>query len=116
MSYITYCVHLIISDPPPVAGIRCWPNPARRRVELQVPLGSGTRIRILDVQGREILTATGPDFPAVGLVSSGENRVTWNTRDRRGRLVPSGRYWIEVVDRLGDGLPRRLVAPVMILR
>ncbi|MEO0079106.1 MAG: T9SS type A sorting domain-containing protein, partial [candidate division WOR-3 bacterium] len=63
-----------------------WPNPARQIVHLALGLPGhlrtpATRVRIFDVQGREVASAT-----ITG------TKGTWDLKDRRGRRVPAGVY------------------------
>ncbi|MCH7548671.1 MAG: aryl-sulfate sulfotransferase [Candidatus Krumholzibacteriota bacterium] len=68
------------------------PNPFNPSTVIgyEVPPGSAISIKIYDVAGR--LVATLMDQA----VSPGTGSVTWNGRDNRGRIVPSGVYFYKL--------------------
>jgi hypothetical protein len=83
-------------------GFRVLPNPARRRVLVQVPYAGAARsLRVFDVMGREVRTL------AVGV----RGVVEWDLRDRSGCRVPAGVYqvMIEPAGNAGDRCRRILV-------
>jgi hypothetical protein len=64
------------------------PAPARETLTLAYTLPRTARVRvaIYDAWGRRVAVL------CEGLAHVGTHAVTWDTRDRRGHLVPSGRY------------------------
>ena len=68
----------------------------------------GDRIDVLDVQGRVVRTIRAAPVPA-----GTEWRAAWDGRDRAGRPLASGRYWVRLRDRQGRASK---ATPVLILR
>jgi len=77
-------------EPLPRVHVACWPNPSRGAVYLQGDFDGAThRVSIYDVTGRQVRRLQLP--PGHGSF--------WDGRDRDGRPVAPGQYWL----RLGDG-------------
>jgi hypothetical protein len=74
------------------------PNPFNpsTRIDFELSAPSRVRLAIYDVTGREVAVLADGSFPA-GLVSR-----TWNGRDRDGRGVPSGPYFVRMVTDTGQ--------------
>ncbi len=77
-------------------GLRLWqpaPNPFSERVLLrwEGPAGQATTVTVVDALGRRVraFRATPP------------GAVTWDGRDDGGRVLPAGRYWVEISDAKG---------------
>jgi hypothetical protein len=71
------------------AGILgAWPNPSAGEIRLRVrPSGAGAlRLTVLDAEGRVVAVPFDARPPA------GERVLVWDGRDRRGAIVPAGRY------------------------
>jgi len=68
-------------------------NPSRGQTELVLTLAAGRDVRaeLLDATGRLVRTLWQGELPA------GTHQLPWNGRDDRGRPVPAGRYWAQVV-------------------
>ena len=89
--------------------IEAEPNPFRASTVIRyAAVGAGsTRLRVLDVDGREVVTLVDPRcFP-------GEHRVTWDGRDRSGTSAPAGLYLLQVEEARGS---RRGSGRVLLLR
>jgi hypothetical protein len=67
---------------------RIFPNPIRTAVTIELGLAAGMplRLAVYDLAGREVRTLVD------GNTSEGIHRVTWDTRDRWGRMVGSQTY------------------------
>jgi hypothetical protein len=75
-------------------GFRVLPNPARRRVLVQLPYpGAARSLRVFDVMGREVRAIS------VGTASM----VEWDLRDQHGRRARAGVYQLEVRSQKADG-------------
>ncbi|MFH0919851.1 MAG: matrixin family metalloprotease [Fibrobacterota bacterium] len=77
-----------------VEGIsRIFPNPFNPAVTVSFVLATRGRavVKVYDIAGREICVL------AEGLLSAGQHRVMWNSRDRRGKTVASGIYLLQFV-------------------
>ncbi len=76
----------------PLALSKPYPNPSVRgfNIRFSVPVKEKIAINIYDTQGRLI------SRPINGEVESGIHIVKWNGRDRNGRRVPEGIYFIEL--------------------
>jgi hypothetical protein len=78
------------APPTPAAPPRlaAWPNPFNPRVTIAFNLAAPTtgEIALYDLAGRRVRTLANGELPA------GEQRRTWDGRDDRGRLLPSGVY------------------------
>ena len=83
------------------------PNPSRGRVlvEYSVPEDGEVILRVYDVAGRRVKDLVS------GRVKAGIHRLEWDRRDVRGRLLPSGVYFLRL--EAGD---RRKVRKLVILR
>ena len=70
-----------------------FPNPVRSgrgvSLDLAVPRSSSALVQIFNVQGRLVSTLV------EGRVAAGNRRLTWDGRDRTGRRVPSGVYFVK---------------------
>jgi glucose/arabinose dehydrogenase len=66
-----------------------WPNPFRATVHLGAGPGAGqvARVRVLDLQGREVWRTEG---------GAATSSVEWDGRDATGRSVPAGLYLVRV--------------------
>ncbi|MCA9729090.1 MAG: T9SS type A sorting domain-containing protein, partial [Candidatus Eisenbacteria bacterium] len=62
-----------------------WPNPFQSTVELRLPNGTQTPVRILDVTGRVVRELATPVEGA---------SWSWDGRDASGREVPAGIYFV----------------------
>jgi hypothetical protein len=63
----------------------------------------GDRVDVIDVQGRLLRTLRpGRDDARGGVGSLGA--LAWDGRDRAGRRVPSGRYWLRLRDASGQAI------------
>ena len=82
------------------------PNPARTRtiVELSLPRDTDIHVDVLDVTGRIVKTL------AAGLYPAGVTPIYWDLRDRWGRALSAGCYW--VAGRLGS---RRIVRQLTVV-
>ena len=77
------------------------PNPARGPARLRFALDQGVvelRVQIFDLAGRLV-----GDLEPVQ-VGAGTHEVEWNGRDRFGRLVENGMYFIRAA---GSGIPQQ---------
>jgi hypothetical protein len=93
----------------PVRHLVVAPNPARNVVVVRMAAlaGSPLAARVLDARGREVTRLERP-------ISTGDSaEIRWDTTDRTGLPVASGRYWIELTPGV-DG--PRAVEPVVIIR
>jgi murein DD-endopeptidase MepM/ murein hydrolase activator NlpD len=83
-----------VGETPPPARLRLLadPNPAAGPVALRFTLPSPgrTRIRIVDVAGRQVRTLADRDMAA------GRSAVTWDGRDDAGRPVAPGLYYVSL--------------------
>lgn len=75
-----------------VLGLRCIPNPLREgaRIEFSLANESLVRVRIHDARGAlaaELLNGT---------AAPGTHGVIWDARDRDGKLLPTGPYFVTV--------------------
>jgi len=79
------------------------PNPSSGGAAFAIALPRSTAVRldVLDVAGRTV--ASIHDGP----LTAGEHAFRWNGRDRAGRLVPSGHYFVRML--AGDVLESRTV-------
>ena len=77
---------------PELAFGNCGPSPFRREVRLayRVPRAGRVRITIHDLQGRSMGTLVD------GLVPAGTDAATWDGRDRAGRDVHGGVYFVRL--------------------
>ncbi|HDM89904.1 MAG TPA: T9SS type A sorting domain-containing protein [candidate division WOR-3 bacterium] len=68
------------------------PNPVRGRVvvEYSVPEDVEVRLGVYDVAGRRVRDLV------KGRVKAGMHRLEWDRRDGRGRLLPSGVYFLRL--------------------
>ncbi|MHB8079990.1 MAG: M28 family metallopeptidase [Candidatus Krumholzibacteriia bacterium] len=73
-------------DAPP--RLAAWPNPFNPRLTVAFNLAAAApgEIALYDLAGRRVRTLASGELPA------GEQRRTWDGRDDRGRLLPSGVY------------------------
>jgi hypothetical protein len=85
------------------------PNPARNVVVVRMSVreGAETAARVIDARGRVVA-----DLGTLAS-SKGALEIRWDTTDRTGAPVASGRYWIEISPGI-DG--PRAVTPVVIVR
>lgn len=74
--------------------IRITPNPANRNqsISFTIPETRKITLRVYSASGRLISTLI------EGKIQSGNHPVTWNTRDRQHRPVPTGLYFYELSD------------------
>lgn len=81
-----------------------WPNPASGVVRLSLSLEKPGSIDVaaFDVTGRRVRTLLSGDVPA------GPRELRWELRDRRGRRLGAGTYWIRAAS-AGGVVTRRLV-------
>jgi hypothetical protein len=79
------------------------PNPSRQgaRISFALPRQTTVRLRVLDIQGREVATLADGVYPA------GRHDVLWGGA-RQGRLVTSGLYFVRY-DAGGASFVQRLV-------
>jgi hypothetical protein len=72
------------------------PNPARSRtiVEMSLPRDANVHVDVIDVSGRLVKTLAEGQYPA------GVTPLYWDLRDRWGRPLSMGCYW--VAGRLGE--------------
>ena len=84
--------------------MRVWPVPASGslRMELDCPTPGSIELPVIDVRGAQVAVL------AAGRVTRGVLRTVWNGRDRRGRPVASGVYFVRAVG-AGMKLTRRVV-------
>jgi hypothetical protein len=70
---------------------RAWPNPTREGVHVgfAVPRESRVRLRVLDIQGREVAVLSD------GRHRPGRYHAAWNGQTSRGLPVPSGVYFLQ---------------------
>ena len=68
------------------------PNPSRGRVlvEYSVPEDGEVILRVYDVAGRRVKDLVS------GRVKAGIHRLEWDRRDVRGKLLPSGVYFLRL--------------------
>jgi hypothetical protein len=93
-----------VAEPPStsaVAGITASPNPFRESVLLRLLGVCGERLEILDVTGRSVRVL------ALPLTDAGSSQLMWDGRDRYGRPVPPGTYFLRAAGR--EGPVRRLL-------
>ena len=90
--------------PLPVSALKVLPNPFQEVVTMSLQLDAPGRLRVgvYDVRGRLLKRLEG------GLRFGGTRELTWDGRDRNGRLVPSGAYWMSVEDASGPSTVRVL--------
>jgi len=62
----------------------------------------GVTVSILDTQGAVVRTLNGP-------TEAGQQSITWDGKDSRGRLLPDGVYRVKVAALGADGKPRDVV-------
>jgi endonuclease/exonuclease/phosphatase family metal-dependent hydrolase len=74
----------------------------RAVLSLRMPVGGAARVRVFDVRGRLVRTLV------AGRLSAGDHPLTWDGRDRDGRLCPSGVYLIRA-DNGAEADSRKLV-------
>jgi hypothetical protein len=74
------------------------PNPASAGALLTIglPQTGSIRLEVLDVTGRRIRTLIG------GPMTAGIHTIPWDGRDREGRVVPGGIYWIKLEESRGS--------------
>lgn len=74
---------------PPASGVvRVGVNPIRGEVWFEIaPVEDPRRLELFDVSGRRVDTLT---------VGPMDVRVHWNARDRAGRMLPSGTYYVRL--------------------
>jgi hypothetical protein len=112
------CMHefvILSTDPPvdvpgvtgPIASLALSPgipNPFMGSTSLgfQLPRAGTVRMRIFDVTGREVARLVD------GERAAGHHRVAWDGRDRAGRSVGAGIYFVSV-EALGKQVSRRVV-------
>jgi hypothetical protein len=84
--------------PPTLRLLPPRPNPARSRVHLAFSAEPGAQVELLvvDLRGR-VVRAFGGGVDA-GASSSPDNGLTWDFRDRQGRRVPGGVYFVLLTD------------------
>ena len=90
---------------PPVMSLSApVPNPARHYASISLTPGAPGRVRVavIDLAGREVRLLYDQPTPAAPVV------ITWDGKDQRGRLAPSGVYWIRA-EAAGRTLERKLV-------
>ncbi len=84
-----------VSVPGPAPGfeLAVTPNPWRDAVDIRfsTKAGEGWRLEVLDLMGRQL------SEPARGSGMGGPEVVRWDGRDRAGREVPAGLYWVRLV-------------------
>ena len=82
---------------------RLSPNPSADavRIDYTLPRAARVRLRILDIQGREVAVL------ADGVLPAGRHQATWRG-DRRGEPVPAGLYFVRYETPV-QNLVRRLV-------
>jgi hypothetical protein len=89
------------ADAPPTrtaAGLRCVPNPAPAGIPVAIawnPMLAGTSLAVYDALGRSILSLP---------LGAAAARVAWDGRDRAGRPVPAGIYWIRLANARAEPL------------
>jgi hypothetical protein len=68
------------------------PNPFVHRIEMELALAAGSRVRaaVFAVDGRRVRTLLDAARPA------GTHALVWDGNDRGGRPVPGGVYWVRV--------------------
>jgi hypothetical protein len=90
--------------PPPISLSYGAPNPFFRStsVTMSIPQGGEATLAVYDVRGRLVRRL------AAGTQSPGDHVVTWDGRDRNGRLVPAGTYFIRM-DASGEAFTRKVV-------
>jgi glucose/arabinose dehydrogenase len=90
---------------PSRSGLRLiGPNPFRTRLQVEAILAGSSRgtVEVLDTAGRRVRTLVGNE------PWSGARVFAWDGRDDRGRIAPSGVYWVRFL--AGDSvLTRRAV-------
>lgn len=69
------------------------PNPSRGPVTFAIalPHASRTQVQVLDVSGRRVADVFD------GALAAGEHSLRWDGRDLNGRVVESGRYFLQLV-------------------
>ncbi|MBD3221488.1 M28 family peptidase, partial [bacterium] len=79
-----------------VATLSAYPNPFNPRVTVAFAVAAPTagELAVYDLMGRKVRTL------ASGVFLAGEQAVTWDGVDERGRAVPSGVYMVRL--RTGD--------------
>ncbi len=103
-------------DPSPPAApvlLPAFPNPTPggARIPFQIPEGSSlARITIVDAAGRtvKVLTAKVGGIYEGGSGLPGEGLASWDGRDRRGFIAPSGVYFVRL-EMSGQVATRKLV-------
>jgi len=75
---------------PPAIGLRAVPNPFNPRTvfRFELPAQQYASLRVFGVDGRHVTTVVD------GVLPRGRHAITWNGRDRHGRAVPSGEYFV----------------------
>ena len=82
-----------VSEKPAIAKLlRNYPNPFNPVTKIQFTLGQSAQVslRVFDVQGRTVRTLLN------SYLSSGPRVISWDGRDDRGRLLPSGTYFLRL--------------------
>jgi len=74
------------------ALLRNWPNPFNpvTTIPFTIEDAAEVKLKVFDVTGRLI------DTLAVAHYESGQHEVKWHGRDRFGRLMPSGAYYVRL--------------------
>lgn len=67
-------------------------------------------VAVLNIAGRAVRTVS------MGSCAPGQNTLSWNLRDGRGQMVPSGLYLVRVLARDGDGRQASGLTTLQIMR
>ncbi|NOX38393.1 MAG: T9SS type A sorting domain-containing protein [Calditrichaeota bacterium] len=82
-----------------------FPNPFNSRTTIRIDLKRAARVslQIFDIQGRHIQTLVENEM------APGRHRIFWNGRDRAGKAVPGGVYFVRLAVEGNRILSRKLV-------
>ncbi len=106
-SSISYGPYAVTVPDTPVQA-RVWPNPARGAVRVDLALPGTNRTdapldvdaRVLDLQGRTLRVLH------AGPLRRGVTSLAWDGRDRAGRELPAGLYFLRYTTPLGGATTR----------